>query len=250
MTDLGEAVAIIIEKDKKLDSKCPFCYKKEKGHAGSPQEGNADDQVVSKPTALGSLDIGQGASIAPYWYNRARHHIIPAKQCFAKVRRLTRMAMAAGYDVNDGGNNGIGLPTVKNNYTHNGKTQKYGKFSLPEKRDIAFEIMKITGKQWHVGHHHYTIPVNEGDENGAEEEGTLDHMCYDMEVIKKLIMVMEFFVKANLCDQNEDQSSAIKDEINKVSRKIRDKLNSFASNPSESRPFFVSALAMHYAQKN
>jgi len=224
--------------------KCPFCHKKPPGHDAA-FTGKPNQKIVSTPKSLGELTI---PGVQAGRWGRARHHIIPAKQCFARVRRLARMALSAGYDINES-SNGIGLPTVKNPYTHNGTTANFGKFGPAEKQEISFKMMTMSKKQWHVGNHSYEISGNPQDENeNMADEGSINHQPYDKEVIKLLVRLMNSLVQQKLCDK-KDQSDKVKNDVKTIESTIKGNLNAFASNPLSSTPFFVSRAALDFAHQ-
>lgn len=221
--------------------KCPFCHKAP--HDFASKKESEDKKIVSKPSGLGNLSI---PGTAPGKWGRARHHIIPAIQCFAMVKRLARMAMSVGYDIN-APRNGIGLPTIKNKYICNGITDNFGNFSKEEKKQIAFKMMDESGKQWHVGNHHYVMNKEETSPENMDDEGEIDHLPYDQEVIKKLIDELDQWDQTDLCQSEDDFSEEAKECMNKISDDIREKLDNFQYGGS--KPFYVSETARQWAQK-
>ena len=242
MAQMTLKAAVALSKSPK--SKCPFgCGKAP--HKFESKKQSEDTKIESIPSQLGDLPIN---GVAPGKWGRARHHIIPAKQCFAIVRRLARMAMAVGYDINNS-ENGIGLPTVNNPYTYNGVTKNFGEFTDPKiKEDIAFDVMDNTGKQWHVGNHSYKIKSKEPEEpEKMKDEGKLPHLPYDLEVIDRLIREMSQWEEAKLCQKTKDDSDKYIKAMNAISKEIRGKLDAFKKGGSE--PFFVSAVAKDWKPK-
>ena len=241
---LGVAVDI----SKSPDEVCPWgCGKKPHDDYKSKKQ-SENTKIESKPDQLGCSDVPGGGEGK---WTTAKHHLIPAKQCFAKVRRLARMAMSVGYDINDK-KNGIGLPTIKNPYTYEGKTKNYGKFTKNEKKEIAFDVMDKTNMQWHVGHHRYKMGKYEEcgpDDEPSLDQGVIDHQTYDMEVIDRLIKEMCQWDEAKICEEkDEDLSEEAKECMNRISKEIEDKLKAFQY--GNSKPYFVSELARIWKPKH
>ena len=233
--------------DEASDDKCPFCYKAP--HEFPAKKKSPNTHVVSKPSQLGCADLPVAG---PWNHTTAKHHLISAMQCFAKVRRLVRMASMVAYDINDPPN-GIALPTVANNitYTVGGKgPAKYGTFSEPEKTTIAFAVMDQALAQWHVGHHAFTveIPVDWAEE--ANESDLGHEVSYDQSVIKELLDILVECTRSPLC-MEEDENSTLKEEMDGLSERIKKKLDKFGANaPRQSAPFYVSRMAHDYADKS
>lgn len=244
MTQIGE-LAMVGALDEASDDKCPFCYKKRHDFASRKKKATA--KVTSKPNQLACAKLAVKGS---WSHTTAKHHLISAIQCYAKVRRLVRMASMVNYDINDPPN-GIGLPTVANNivYTVGGVgPQKFGKFAEPEKRNIAFSVMTQAKAQWHVGHHAFDIdiPPDWADEEDGDIRGHT--VSYDESVIKKLLKIMDAWVEAEICAEEDDKSSTLKADMDALSKLIKDKLEMFAQDmPRSSAPFYVSRLSFDFA---
>jgi hypothetical protein len=108
MPEIGELIAASNIADEK--EKCPFCPDKNLKDCKAKKQ-NPVMKVVSKPNQLACAPLTQKGN---YSYTTAKHHLISAKQCYAKLKRLVRMGSMAKYDINDPPN-GIALPTVANN---------------------------------------------------------------------------------------------------------------------------------------
>jgi len=246
MTQIGE-LASVNATDEKNDDNCPFCYKK--WHKFATKQANATAKVTSKPK---QLDCDVLAVKGNWKHTTARHHLISAIQCYAQVRRLVRMAAMVKYDINDPPN-GIGLPTVANNitYTVNGVgPQKFGKFDDDEKVEIAFNVMRQAKAQWHVGHHAFDVEIPD-DWADEVDDSLLGHtVSYDQSVIKELLKILDAWVDAEWCAEDEDKSNDLIKDMDQVSELIKNKLKMFATDqPSSSAPFFVSYLAFRYAEQ-
>lgn len=246
MTQIGE-LALVNTVDETNDDKCPFCYKAR--HKFPSAKKKASSKVTSKP---GQLKCPTLVPAGPWPHTTAKHHLISAIQCYAKVRRLVRMATMVGYDINDPPN-GIALPTVANNIRYSlrgGAKMKFGAFGPAEKKEIAFEVMAQAKAQWHVGHHGFEIdiPQDWGDELDDDYVGHT--ISYDTTVIEELLAILDAWVAAKWCEEEEDKSDKIKKEMDQLSDRIRAKLDMFATEmPASSLPFFVSRQAFDYANE-
>ena len=208
-----------------------------------------DLKVVSKPSQLNCTPLTQKGDFS---YTTARHHLISAKQCYAKLKRIVRMGAIAGYDIN-APKNGIALPTVANNlrFTVGNKVQqKYGKLSTDEKKTVAFLVMKSEKAQWHVGHHAVTIEIHDNWANEENDKAWQRGHCisYDNEVINKLLKILGQYKPEGYCD--EEKPDGFIEDMDNLSKQIKGKLDKFKTkSPSDSKPFFVSQLAADYAKK-
>ena len=245
MTEIAEMVAAANIADEK--DKCPFCPDKNlKDCKAKKQEPVA--KVVSKPDQLGCSPLSPKGDFS---YTSAKHHLISAKQCYAKLKRLVRMGSMAKYDVNDPPN-GIPLSTVANNLRYTvGTTEngKYGKLSPSEKATVAFGVMGVEKAQWHVGHHAVTIELVDRWADEVEDapwrRGHL--VSYDSEVIGQLLKLMSKYQPEHDCDETKPDS--FKSDMDNLSAEIKGKLNQFKKNsPGSSSPYFVSQLAADYAK--
>jgi len=241
MTEIAELVAaptVQLSSDK-----CPFCNKSPHDYPAKTKDPDLDT-IVSKPAQLKCKTISGGG---PGKYSTAKHHMIPAIQCFKQVRRLAAMALSVGWDVNDP-KNGIPLPTVRNQYTRNDGTQEnFGRLTHDEKEMIRNGVMQQLGKQWHVGNHHYEIPSTaESTTEEMSDEGSLDHEPYDIVVVRRLLEILSELFDENLCE--DDNQEEVKSELDDLCQEIKDKLNAFKE-PKSSYPFYVSRAALQFADK-
>lgn len=237
--EIGEAIKISNKADVAKEDSCPFCHDKPVGHR---THHNPDLTAVpeSKPAALGCKTL---PVVGTRKYATAAHHLIPAKQSYARVRRLLRMGNSVGYDINNRGN-GTPLPTVAN-VEHE---VKYGDLSSAAKQEFADGVMAATGKQWHVGHHSFesTLTVSWVNESGQEE--VAHNVSYDTSVILRLLTLCDQAAQS-LCEKT-DCDDSFKQKMEEISRSIDTHLGKFGGDdPMDSRPFFVSARAYEYAQK-
>jgi hypothetical protein len=255
MTEVKELVATMNARFK--EEKCPFCQKKPVGHeTGSNPDKKKPKKIVSKPSSL-KCDPVSGGGVGKH--TTAQHHLICAIQCFAKVRRLAAMATIIGYDIN-APRNGLGLPTVKNQYDakvtdkRTGKRKRtkmnYGKLQDDEKRVIANRVMRLTKAQWHVGDHdtELQLPDDYDTEEGGEDSEYMHFFSYDGAVIERLYKIALAWIKFDVCKEEDDKRDDLKAELDKLSDDIKAKLKQFkARNPWGSLPYFVSDRAYRYA---
>jgi hypothetical protein len=219
MPQIGEMVAASNISDDK--EKCPFCPNKSLSDCKAKKQ-EPETKVISKPNQLNCEPLQPKGQ---YPYTTAKHHLISAKQCYAKLKRLVRMGSMAKYKL------------------------MYGRLSDQEKRTVAFEVMRTEKAQWHVGHHAVEIELADGWAN--EEDDTpwrRGHLVqYDTEVIAKLIKLMAKFTPAQTCD--ETKPDTFKSNMDALSAEIKEKLNKFKTDtPGGSSPFFVSQLSADYAK--
>jgi hypothetical protein len=244
MTEIGELCAANLT-DEQSDDNCPFCYEKRHPFPSAIEEETA--KVVSKPDQLGCKPLMVSG---PWNHTTAKHHLISAMQCFARVRRLVRMATNVGYDINDPPN-GIALPTVANNITYEVGTkgpQKFGRFDDGDKQNIAFAVMDQALAQWHVGHHAFEIDIPPDWSSEVNEDDLGHTVSYDQSVIKELLAIMDAWVAHPVCKKEDDQSSHLRSDMDALSKRIKDRLDKYgARKPRDSAPFYVSHLAFQYA---
>lgn len=264
--ELLEAVAAANIADFDKDEQCPFCNAKPIGHAtDKPQDVN--DEVTSIPAGLQCKTTSWRDTKAKgkradgnLPYTLARHHLISAIQCYAKIRRLVRMGNMVGYDINSP-DNGIGLPTThwRLKYPEGGEKKKYGDLEDPDgKEKVAFGLMEELGAQWHVGHHAFDVIVPKIDadswkEDGADEKGEDDYpheTSYDILIIARLFNAAKEF-PLTFCE-NPEKDKKFKDVMNKISADIKERLEKFNGNggakPADSSPFFVSKRAYDFSK--
>jgi hypothetical protein len=246
MTDIGEMVKKANLADKK--DKCPFCPNKElKSCKGTTNK--KVSKVVSKPNQLACSPLTPKGE---HKYTTAKHHLISAKQCYAKIKQVVRMGSMSGYDINDPPN-GIGLPTVANNLRFTvgtARKKKYGQLTGPQKEIVAFAVMATdaAGAQWHVGHHAVEIEIadNWADEMEDAAWRQPHYVQYDTEVQGQLLKIASKYKPARACDKKRPDK--FKSDMDDLSDKIKQKLDKFSGKkPGASAPYFVSALAAKFA---
>jgi|GEM_PF-3530829 len=263
--EIGESINIAISAMPEKD-KCPFCGKAP--HDFGQKDGDEDVEVVSKPSQLKcSMTNGKtkrrgtsDASKKEYAYTMAAHHLISAKQCFAKLAPLVKMATMAKYDINDS-HNGIGLPTTYHTLRYpSSDGMQYGDLSNDQKIAVSFSIMGELGAQWHVGHHSFKYEItweqpadNAGDDWGDEvdeKEPAGHQQGYDEAIIGKLIDIMFSFnsSSAPICDDPEKAESKVDQKLQDLSKEIKTELEKFSGKKPWDAQLYVSNKAFEYAQ--
>jgi hypothetical protein len=245
--EIGELVAMASAADD--PAKCPFCGKKL--HDFPKRKKKPDAKVKSKPKQLACEDVKGGG--AGKW-TTAKHHLICAKQCYALLKPLVRMASMVGYDVNDKPN-GLGLPTFKNPYDGKiwgggaGKKKNYGKMDSDEKQKVADHVMKTTKAQWHVGHHKFEQQIDWDVEEFGDDDEMPHSASYDTAVLERLYELFQAYTEDPVpCEEEEDEGSDIKADLDNLSEEIKTAINMFNDDrPRESYPYFVSQRAVTYA---
>jgi hypothetical protein len=231
------------------DEKCPFCPDKSLDSCEAKKQ-EPVKTVVSKPDQLACSPLVPSPT-CPHSYTTAKHHLISAKQCYAKIKPCVRMGSMAGYDINDPPN-GIGLPTINNDLRYTVGTannKNYGGLTDHEKQLVSFAVMDSAKAQWHVGHHavivEYPAHWPDEDENADWRRG--HYVSYDTEVIAQLLKILSKYQPTKDCDKKKPDQ--FKSDMDNLSSNIKGKLNQFSSpDPSGSHPYFVSQLAASFAK--
>ena len=251
MTDIGEKVSIANETDEA--DKCPFCGKAD-CDGFKERKKQVTTKVISKPKQLNCGTVSGGGEGK---WTTAFHHIICAKQCYAKLKPLVRMGTMFEYDINDQ-KNGVGLPTLKNKYdgkiwgseADKGTKKKYGELDDRQKQKVADYVIENTKKQWHVGHHSFERLDSWDVEESAREDGMLHENTYDNSVLQMLYEIYEAIHEfgLNLCEDPEDRTDEFKQVMDDLSQEIKSDIEKFStSEPWKSNPFFVSKKSEVYA---
>lgn len=254
--------------------KCPFGCGKDPHDFGPHEKDKANEKVKSIPKNLDVKSISPSGTSAnkdassDRPYTIAAHHLISAKQCFARLPALVRMATGEGYDIN-ADHNGIGLPTTHwtLKYPSGATRKKYGDLGDSEKTVVAEDIMREVGAQWHVGHHAFEIKWDYenqregsaedfGDEvDNADDLQGHDYPGYDAKVIEELTDIMfKYFSPQNpFCEENESEKQ-IEEELKNLSKEIKRHLdmmhNCKSSNPSFGKcDYFVSKKAAYFYER-
>lgn len=170
------------------------------------------------------------------------HHLIPAIQCLRKLPRLSAMCKTVGYDVNNPAN-GLSLPTcgqqALNSYaSRQGGMAQYSELSPEDKTNAAFALMQGLNRQWHVGHHDWSMDFD------TDNIAHLDN--YDKLVELQLQGLQTNVLRdgESICepDDGTESGSALIEELNAISQDIASKVLAW-------QLYFVSAMSMRFASK-
>lgn len=222
--------------------KCPICEKAP--HPDRTTKDKKEDKgcLKSIPANLGCAPLPPKPELPNF--TTAAHHLIPANQCLKAFPRLCQMCKVVGYDVNNGVN-GMSLPTcgqqALNRYARaSGGHAKYGDLDDADKKNAAFAIMKGFGKQWHVGHHNWSLGIDLETDNEPHPSN------YDKLVKQKLRKLESKFKSQGkqICEPDDDKESGagVISDLNALSKEIGGKVESWSK-------YFVSAKAYEFRRK-
>lgn len=186
------------------------------------------------------------------WRNQA-HHLISRKAVFAKSPEIVKLANFYGYNI-DCSENAIYLPSnMKSDEDEESfkfKDEKY-------KKATAYDVIKITKLQWHVGQHQYRINLDEF--NSMKPEIRARIKCYN-EVLNTEFKKRVVNVYCNLnrkCCKYDDPVNRIKNRkaqsfievMNRLSADVEKHLMKFKTDgdPQKWFPYFVSSETLRYA---
>jgi hypothetical protein len=236
--EAGESAAIglpIVGKDK-----CPICEKAPHPDRTTQDKKDGKGCLKSIPANLGCSVIPPDPALPNY--ATAAHHLIPANQCLKAFARLSQMCDTVGYDVNNG-QNGHPLPTCGqkslNAYkASSGKIMKYGQLDDNDKNNVAYLIMEGTNKQWHVGHHDWSMDY--ATDNDPHDSN------YDKLVKAKLRALEKEFQQDGeaICEPEDEKESGadIISDLNSLSQEIKGQIVAWSV-------YYVSGRAYTFAQK-
>ena len=219
---------------------CPICEKAPHPDRTTEDKKKGKGCLQSIPKNLGCAPIPQNPILPNY--ATAAHHLIPANQCLKAFPRLSQMCNIVGYDVNNP-SNGIPLPTCGqkslNAYTATtGKSTTYGKLDDDDKKKVAFMIMEGVNKQWHVGHHDWSMDYTTDNATHGENYNRLVKIkLRDLE--KETIQDGDEI--CNPKDDSESGSTLIAD-LNSLSGEIAGQVASW-------KEYFVSTMSYRFALK-
>jgi hypothetical protein len=223
MTQIGEAAEALPDFFAGDGELCPCCLRPRHPSATLRE---APATIESRPDRLGIDDLpGSGDGR----YTTARHHLVPAKPCWARVDRLARIGAAVGFDINHAGN-GEALPAPAASYRGDEGATSFDRLDRLQQARVARFWMRELGRQWH-------------DQADTADESPLDHPGYDQAVIARLVRELALLTMAAPCRAEADRSEEIRARLEAISGEIRAKLDAFASDPRASAPFFVSSAA-------
>ena len=179
----------------------------------------------------------------------AAHHIISGNQVFKHNEELVRLARFCGYDIN-AYENCIMLVGYPEDYPDSERMKSVA----------AYDVMSEGRVQWHVGGHSYTfadaaekemicrqigirnkIKINPADIKAYAElvQEEINRLTYRLENKKN---------RQTVCFADPQAKRQLRDKLNRVSGKIKDKLAAFTDEgkPHHSFPFYVSKEAYRF----
>jgi hypothetical protein len=234
LTDTLEGVALTLPKVDK--DKCPICERAPHPDRATTDKKEGKGCLKSIPANLGCAPIPQNPALPNY--ATAAHHIIPANQCLKAFGRLSQMCNTVGYDVNNSAN-GMPLPTcgqkTLNAYVNeDGRTVKFRDLDNPDK--VAFLIMEGVNKQWHVGHHNWSMDFTTDGQPHQEN--------YD-KLVKTKLRDLEKDIQQEgdlICDPPDESESgaALISELNSLSGEIGAQVTAWTL-------YYVSARSYRFA---
>ncbi len=174
------------------------------------------------------------------WNNQA-HHLISIKAAYCQYPELVKLGNYFGYDINCK-ENCYFLPCWESGDGFGQKTSHF-------KKAQAYEVMKVSGLQWHVGQHSYCIDLHE---NILQKYPQLRFMdCYNDKLnkdVKKILAACQQRFDGVCLQQNyEAHRQWFIQQMNRLSEQIEEALDLFLGYPKESFPYFVSLEALKFA---
>lgn len=209
------------------------------------QETNESKNAVELKINMGKdnfdLYVGECENIATtiyggYMYSIAHHHIIPVNQCFKYFGEIVKLANYYGYNINKA-ENGICLPTMN---------RGYDKQPFELRKDIAFNVMKRLGRQWHKGGHEYSSNIISAKIDSILIKPFLNYKDAVDKELTNYSIKLNNELKCRVVNF-EEQSEEFAKTMDHICDRIANKLKSFEDEPRNSYPFYVSKLAFYFA---
>ncbi len=193
-------------------------------------------------------------------WNTAAHHIISGNQILLKKNEdskekdnliygsLVKLANFFGYDVNND-QNCILLPTNEKGFGDN---------ELLEKNAIAYEVMSLCRRQWHVGGHKYSFDKDELNSMQQELDknpllkiknrtGSVWASYVEIMQVELDKLLMKYSKVICWEEQKEKYRNKFIADMNGLSRRVEKELLKFKENPKSSYPYYVSKISAKYA---
>ncbi|MDE5771662.1 MAG: AHH domain-containing protein [Ruminococcus sp.] len=174
------------------------------------------------------------------WGNQA-HHMISINDAYCRYPELVKLGNYFGYDINCK-ENCYFLPAWE-------KGDGYGEKPTHYKKAQAYEVMVLSGLQWHVGQHNYRIELPQEIISKYPQLRTMK--CYSDKInedVKKLVIILKKRFENGCPKENyEKNRNYFIEKMNGLSTKIEEHLDIFGTYPKDSIPYYVSAEALRYA---
>lgn len=174
------------------------------------------------------------------WGNQA-HHMISINDAYCRYPELVKLGNYFGYDINCK-ENCYFLPAWE-------KGDGYGEKPTHYKKAQAYEVMSVSGLQWHVGQHNYRIELPPEIIQKYPQLRTLK--CYSDKVnedVKNILKIFSRYFSGRCPVENyEENKKYFIETMNALSGEIEEKFDIFGMYPKDSIPYYVSAEALRYA---
>ena len=214
---------------------------RENYNAAKPHSDRYDDYFDGTVEPLGS---GK-----PNRWRFAAHHLISGNQVFKQNPELVRLARFCGYDIN-AYENCIMLVGYPEDYPDCERMKSVS----------AYDVMSEGRVQWHVGGHSYTFADADEKAMICKQIGIRNKINMNPADIKTYAELVQEEIsrltyrlenKKNrqpVCFADPQAKRQLRDKLNRVSRKIKDKLAAFTDEgkPHHSFPFYVSKEAYRF----
>lgn len=175
------------------------------------------------------------------WNNQA-HHLISINAAYCHYPQLVKLGNYFGFDIN-GKENCCFLPCWESG-------DEYGQKAPHLKKAQAYEVMKASMLQWHVGQHSYRIEIPESIRQKYPELRLIEN--YNDLINRQLKMILaecqERF--GGICPEEqfeEHRTWFLHEKMMALSSEIEKRLDLFKGTGRDSFPYFVSLEALRYA---
>ena len=220
-------------------SECPYL----KTPDTIPTQGAAAKLRKNSPVKEQSYDSRCEPLMEKYqtsWGNQA-HHIISIKAAYCQYRELVKLGNYFGYDINCQENCAF-LPSWE-------RGDGYGEKNTHYKKAQAYEVMRISGLQWHVGQHDYAVQIPEAILQKYPKLRGMD--CYNTRINKEVQAVLrrcqQKFRGKCLEKHYASYRTWFLAQMNGLSRTIEEHLDIFGMYPKDSFPYYVSLESLKFA---
>lgn len=206
-------------------------------------EGTARILRDNSPNKFQRYIIAADANMKQYqisWNNQA-HHMISINAAYCQYPELVKLGNYFGYDINSEANCCF-LPCWESG---DGYGQKPSHF----KKAQAYDVMKASQLQWHVGQHSYRIEFPESIILKYPELQSISNYndLVNTEMKQILAECHDRFSRICISEHYEEHRKWFLTKINAVSSDIERHLNAFKGSGRKSFPYFVSAEAFRFA---
>ena len=208
-----------------------------------PTEGAARILRDNSPGKFRRYSLDADANMEKYqisWNNQA-HHMISINAAYCQYPELVKLGNYFGYDINSEANCCF-LPCWESG---DGYGQKPSHF----KKAQAYDVMKASGLQWHVGQHSYRLDFPESILIKYPELRSIKNYndLINTELKQILAECQSRFSRICIAAHYEEHKKWFLSRLNALSSEIERHLAAFKGSGRNSFPFFVSAEAFRYA---